>query len=158
MTLESPPPTQTYTHYERKTLGADASGTTLTLPSALAYLHEGTAPIQAEIINLTRNVIWKCNNVAYGFYWSIAAKASVDLDWVCLTGFGSSSIIKTQPGGSFNVQRCAVKDCRATPFILNHANLDNVTIKDNVGYNVASYGSTYGIQVSVAPPDHRYNN
>ena len=53
-------------------------------------------------------------------------------------------------GGSFNAQRCAIKDCRATPFILNHANLDNVTIKDNVGYNVASYGSTYGIQVSVA--------
>ena len=50
---------------------------------------------------------------------------------------------------SFNIQRCAVKDCRATPFILNHANLDNVTIKDNVGYNVASYG-TYGIQVAVA--------
>jgi hypothetical protein len=142
------PTSQTYTQYERKTLGADASGTTLTLPSALTYLHEGTAPVQAEIINLTRNVIWKCSNASYGFYWSISAKASVDLDWVCLSGFASTSLIKVTTG-SFNAQRCAIKDCRATPFILNHANLDNVTIKDNVGYNAASYGS-YPITLVVA--------
>lgn len=144
------PTTQTYTQYERKTLGADASGTTVTLPSALVYLHDGTAPTRAELVNLTRNVIWKCNNAAYGFYWSIANKATVNLDWVILSGFGSTSIIKTTTG-SCNIQRCAVKDCRATPFILNHANLDNVTIKDNVGYNVGSYSTGgYGIQVAVA--------
>jgi hypothetical protein len=133
----------TYTHYERKTLGADASGTTLTLPSALTYLHEGTAPIQAEIINLTRNVIWKCNNVAYGFYWVIAAKASVDMDWVVLSGFGSSSYIKTQTGGSFNAQRC-IKNA-GYPFLTT--NVNNVRSK-TTGYG-CSYGSTYGIQVSV---------
>jgi hypothetical protein len=142
------PTNQTYTQGERKTLGADASGTTITLPSALIYMHEGAAPAKAEIINLTRNVIWKCSNSAYGFYWSISSKATVDLDWVVLSGFGSSSVIKTTTG-SFNAQRCAIKDCRATPFILTHANLDNVTIKDNVGYNVASYGS-YGITVTLA--------
>ena len=78
----------------------------------------------------------------------IANKAIVDLDWVTLSGFGSSSVIKTTTG-SFNAQRCAIKDCRATPFILTHANLDNVTIKDNVGYNISSYGS-HGIYVTVA--------
>ena len=94
---------------------------------------------------------------AYGFYWSISSKATVDLDWVVLSGFGSSSVIKTTTG-SFNAQRCAIKDCRATPFILTHANLDNVTIKDNVGYNVASYGS-YGITGNFGHyRDHRRYN
>jgi hypothetical protein len=105
--------------------------------------------MKAEIINLTRNVIWKCNNAAYGFYWVLAAKCMVDMDWVTLSGFSSTSYMKTQSGGSVNIQRCAAKDCRATPFILNHANLDNVTIKDNVGYNLGSYG-VYGIHVAVA--------
>ena len=128
----------------------DASGTTLTLPSALVYFHDGAAPIRAEIINLTRNVIWKCNNASYGFYWTIYPKATVNMDWVLLSGFGSTSKIQTTTG-SFNAQRCAAKDCRSTPFVLTHANVDNVTIKDNVGYNVGSYSSGgYGIYVSLA--------
>ena len=64
------PTNQTYSQGERKTLGADASGTTITLPSALAYMHEGSASLKAEIVNLTRNVIWKCSNASYGFYWT----------------------------------------------------------------------------------------
>jgi hypothetical protein len=139
---------QTFSHYERKTLGADASGTTLTLPSALTYLHEGTAPVQAEIINLTRNVIWKCSNASYGFYWTISPKATVDLDWVLLSGFSTTSSIKTTTG-SCNIQRCAIKDCRGTPFYINHANADNITIKDNVGYSAPTY-SGYSIEIHVA--------
>ena len=80
------PTDQTYSHYERKTLGADASGTTITLPSALIYQHDGSAPVKAEIVNLTRNIIWKCSNASYGFYWILYAKATVDMDWVVLAG------------------------------------------------------------------------
>ena len=57
--------------------------------------------------------------------------------------------MKTQSGGSVSIQRCAVKDCRGTPFYLNHANVDNITLKDNVGCNAPTYSGN-SITVYVA--------
>lgn len=48
--------TRTAAQLEEFTLGVDAVGTTVTLPSGLAYAHSGTAGRQAEIVNVTRNI------------------------------------------------------------------------------------------------------
>ena len=144
------PTSQTYTQYERKTLGANAAAAVITLPSALIYVHDGTAPTQGEVINLTRNVMLQCSNAAYGFYWALALKSIVDLEWVSLAGFAGTTYIRTSSGGSLNVQRCAVKDCRVTPFQLTVATIDNIVIKNNVGYSLVTYSGTAGIYVSVA--------
>lgn len=48
--------TRTFAQLEEFTLGVDAVGTTVTLPSGLAYAHSGTVGRQAEIVNVTRNI------------------------------------------------------------------------------------------------------
>jgi hypothetical protein len=48
--------TRTSTQAETKTLGADVTTTTGTLSSGLSNAHGGSAPIQAEVINLNRHV------------------------------------------------------------------------------------------------------
>lgn len=48
--------TRTAAQLEEFTLGVDAVGTTVTLPSGLAFAHSGTAGRQAEIVNVTRNI------------------------------------------------------------------------------------------------------
>lgn len=53
------PTNRTITEAEVFVLGVDTVGTTLTLPSGLLYNHSGSTDRQAEIINLTRNVVIK---------------------------------------------------------------------------------------------------
>lgn len=139
---------QTYNHVDRKTLNADANGTSLAWTGGASYGHSGISPTQAEVINLTRNIKFKVSNASYNFYWLIGAKSLVDIDWAELACFSTSSRINTT-SGSCNIQHCAVKDCRGTPFYVAGAASDNITLQNNVGYNVASYGG-HGIYISAA--------
>ena len=85
---------RTLTQGERFILGVDASGTTVTLPSGLAYAHSGSTGRQAEIINLTRNVVIKGNSTSLcGYVW-IRDGATVDCRQVEFSGLGSGTVGK----------------------------------------------------------------
>jgi hypothetical protein len=100
----------TYSHYESFTLNADASGTTVTLPSGLAYAKIGTAPIQAELICTTgKNVIFRNNNQTYVYAAYSGNYAQIDWDWAQIGNISSSTSNDHSQtvNGSLAINNCA---------------------------------------------------
>lgn len=105
---------------EGRTLNADAGATSLSVSAGLTNAHGGTAPVVAEVINLTRNVIVRSSdsskmawmNVGQG---SSATAVTMDVDWVRFRYLGSGvttnkgALSMNMPGGAsgIDVQYCA---------------------------------------------------
>lgn len=104
---------QTSTQSENRTLSGGASATELTVSAGLTYAHSGTAPTQAEIILLTRNVkIRSASSSIMTFIY--LGTATVDMDWVEMYYMGENATNKhglnivTADGG--NIQYCSLHD------------------------------------------------
>lgn len=133
--------TRTASECEKKSLTAGASGTTLTI-AAITNAHKGTSPVQAELINLTRNVKIKAVTTTLVAYVVIKSTASIDVDWTEFSYLGENASGKRgvefeTSTGSANFNRCSFHDFEDFGLYLG-VSMDNVTISNCVVYNVCS--------------------
>lgn len=135
---------RTYTHCENGTLNGAAVGTALTIngfagnAGGILHGHMGTSPIQAEIINLTRNVkITVVTTSATGYIY-FDTTVTVDMDWSEVSYMGSNVATKygiqcVTTTGSANIQRCSVHD-GYNALYLSSSTYNNITFSNNVCY------------------------
>lgn len=86
--------TRTVTQGELRTLSVDSSGTTVTVSSGLTYAHDGVAPVQAEVINLNRNVKICGTSATLCAYVLMATTSVSDCDFTEFYYLGSSTANK----------------------------------------------------------------
>lgn len=141
--------TRTRADSESKALTADASGTSLTITS-LTNAHGGTAPVVAELINLTRNVSMFGSSTANQAYININATATVDFESTEFYQLGSATAAKRGIDIGTTTGSCTINNCSIHDFIVassigincNIATNNNLTITNNVMYNIANNGVT----------------
>ncbi len=143
--------TRTNTQCEKRTLSSDASGTTITISSGLTNAHAGTAPIQAEIINITRNVKTTVVTTTAVAYVYTAPTAIVQEQYVEFYYLGQNATnqrgveIGTTTGSS-NWVGCSYHDFEDYGVYVTGSSANNITMTDCVAYNLCSVtgGTTAG--------------
>ena len=154
---------QDRTHSEKIALNADASGTTLSLGTALAFAHTGTTPFKAEIINLTRNVIITTNNSARRTFIYCGNGSFLDCDWVKFDRFGNSFTSWKQGintfgiSGSWSIRYCSFTDGNSYQLYINATNAANVEFLNNVVWNISGTDSPVWV-VSTASMNNVISN
>jgi hypothetical protein len=115
----------------------------------LAYAHTGTdTDVQAEIINLTRNVvimnydgvIGTPGNVAYVFF---ATMATVDVDWtefryMGVNASGKNGVQISTTSGSCNINRSSFHQFEYGGIYIDGNTANNFTIQNNVTYRLGT--------------------
>ncbi|MBV6342371.1 right-handed parallel beta-helix repeat-containing protein [Candidatus Magnetobacterium casense] len=155
---------RTYTDCFTTTLNGNASGTTVTLTDELIRAHIGTSPCQAEVINLTRNVVVTSHTTTAVGYVQFATTATVDVDWTEFSYLGEDAAGKRgidiqTTSGSCNLNRCAFHDFEDYGIYFSGATIDNVSITYNCLYNLASVaGNSVSLLSSTQTPITYSNN
>jgi hypothetical protein len=141
--------------YEVGTLNGNAGASTLTVDGfagsggGLAFAHSGTAPTQAEVALLTRNVEIFGASRTNTTYLYFSTTATVDMDWVYIKWIGSATANKygidsQVTTGSCNVQYCAIEETstatNSAGFRVSLASSNNVTFSNNVIYDTGQLG------------------
>jgi hypothetical protein len=138
-----PSTTRTSSQFERVTLNANASGTTLT-HNATSFAHDGNAAIyiQADLANLTRSIKIRSTNGNFKsrFQQGINGVTTIfDVEfyeWVgCIHNSGTGTY-----AGSFNLQQSTFWQTTlpGTETVINNLNTTTNTISNNVFYNYSS--------------------
>lgn len=143
---------RTQSESEERTLSGAAGASSLTISAGLTYAHGGTAPVQAEVILLTRNVKIRTNNSSYPGYINVWDTATVDIDWVEFRYMGANTpvaavLCATTGTGSCSVQYCSSRDTFGYFFYANQSDANNFTFRYNVAYSVG--GNLSNVLVSV---------
>ncbi|MCK4527728.1 right-handed parallel beta-helix repeat-containing protein, partial [candidate division WOR-3 bacterium] len=137
--------TRTWSQAENGKMNGDAVGTALTIDGfggaggGLAYAHDGQSPIQAEIINLTRNIkITSHTPASYRGYVCCYSGSTPDVDYVEFYMLGYNTTykhgveIRTTAVDATNFAYCSVwgKAASNSPFYLDSQNavIDNCAI------------------------------
>jgi len=144
--------TRTAGECEKRTLSINASPTQLTVTVALTNAHSGTAPTQAEVILLTRNVKIRSASSAIMAYVNFKLTALVDIDWVEFYYLGEEATDKRginvqTTTGSLNIQYSSLHDFEDWGLYVTGSASDNITVSQNVFYNVNSASGNAAIQV-----------
>lgn len=144
--------TRTSTQCESGTLNGNAGASTLTVDGfagsggGLLNAHGGTSPVQAEVILLTRNTVWKGASASLQTYVRVGATAIMDWDWAECMWMGSNTTNKrgidlATTTGAVSFNKCSFHD-----FIVTGSRGLNITgtsgtglaITDCVTYNIAN--------------------
>lgn len=138
------PTARTAAQYEKRTLSANAVGTSVSITAGLTYAHDGTSPYAAgEVILLTRNVKVRSVSTTLVAYTSYAATAVANIQYTEFTKLGTSSSIQTAmtvntTTGSLTVENCSfyeISVAAASVFRFLASAADNINISDCVFYN-----------------------
>ena len=147
------PTSRTYTQHESFTLDADASGTTINLPSGstFAYAHSGTTPTQGEVINLTRNIIVTSDTTTAVGYFNCATSTIVNCYNVEFSYLGTDVSLKrgfdiSTTTGSTNVDGCSFHHFESSA-IYTGTNHNNWTITNCVFYSNSLVANMANIQI-----------
>lgn len=142
-----PSTTRTTTQFERVTLNADASGTTLT-HNATTYAHDGNAAIymQADLANVTRGI--KIRSVTGTFKTRfrqglLGVTTFFDVEFFEMGG--SVHISGTASySGTFNMQYCSFWQTAipGTSQVITNLNTSSYTVSNNVFYNYSEIAGT----------------
>ena len=158
--------TRTPGEAETRILNGAAGATTLAVTAGLTNAHSGTAPTQAEMILLTRNVkIWSVSTTAMTFvYCGVASQ--VDCDWVEFRYIGANGTrqrgieisttdaIAGTVAGNVNFAYCSVRNSEWSGFhVVDHTALgppNNFFLSFIVGYKVSGLADNNSL-VAVVP-------
>lgn len=148
---------------ELRTLASNASGTSLTISSGLTYSHRGSNSMQAEVINLRRNVIIRSTSTYTTYIYAFGSgNDTVRLSWVRLDYLGTNSSEKygitlgsAASNGALEVRYCALVSWSGSVVFENlGCNLSggiliegNVCYDDKVGHMVYLHGSTTSVTI-----------
>lgn len=135
--------TRTSTQCEKRTILTVDSATQVTLTAALTFAHSGTAPTQAEVATLTRNVKVRGISTSLQGYVLIQTTGTFVASNVEFLQLGSATANKrgidiTTTTGSCTFSYCTVHDgivTNSTGINVTGAASNNVTISNTVVYN-----------------------
>lgn len=128
--------TTTNSQSESRTLNADAGATSLSISVGLTNAHTGDSSLknQAEIINMTRNLIIKAVG-ANSTFVQYFGTATGTIKWARLESMGGANIgLKIQGTGTINVSYCSFINQVANVYPINLITADNFTLDNNVSY------------------------
>jgi hypothetical protein len=126
---------------------AAATGQVLPLTGSGGLLapHNGNSPVQAEIINLTRNVKVRSISPTLMTYVFLGALCTADIDWVEFYYMGENTANKRGieiPAGTTanpkNIQYCSIHDCEDYGLYNVGGTQFNLVFSNNVMWNCAS--------------------
>jgi len=127
---------------------ASVSGNTVTLQTPLKYEHDGTAPTQAEVADLTRNIVVTSANPSFhaqGPMFLAGAKGGIS--YAEFSHLGAQGIVGQYPIHFHHVQETmlgtivngiSVWDSH-NRFVTIH-NTDGITVENSVGYKSIGHG------------------
>ena len=130
---------------ESATILSVDSSTQVTLTAALTKSHYGTSPFQAEVIHLTRNVVFIGTSLTLGAYFLSAATATINHSYVEFSFIGSSTTNKRgidvlTTSGAYTAIGCTVHDSNSTSsaawVITGTPNVTGVSITYSHVYNM----------------------
>lgn len=144
--------TRTATQCESGTLNGNAGASSLTVDGfagsggGLLNAHGGTSPVQAEVILLTRNTVWKGASASLQTYVRVGATANIDWDWAECMWMGSNTANKrgldlATTTGAVSFNKCSLHDFVVTGSRgFNHSGTSGtgLAITDCVTYNIAN--------------------
>lgn len=156
--------TRTRTEAEAKSLTADASGTSLTI-AALTNAHGGTSPVQAELINLTRNVSIFGTSTVNQAYINIVSTSVVDIQATEMYNMGSATALKRGIDIGTTTGSCTINNSSIHDFVVTSsfginvsaAANNNITFTNTDMYAIAGNGVNWGSS-SVAAVANTINN
>jgi len=133
--------TRTYTQHEQEVIQTVDSGTQITCVAGVTNAHSGTSPTQAEVINLTRNIVITSHDTSFrGYvYCPVGSTSNVDYVEFYMIGYNATFKhgieIRTTVADATSFSSCSVWGIAASnfPFYLYYA--DYVTIDNCVVYN-----------------------
>lgn len=135
--------TRTATEQETKALSGDASGTTLSI-AALANAHGGNASslVQAELINLTRNVKIHGTSASLQAYINTDTASVVELEATEIYFMGSNTTNKRgvdvgTTTGSFYAEYCAFRDFSVSNcafLFIKNSSVNHINVKHCVAF------------------------
>lgn len=145
--------TRTATQTEAGALNGNASSTTLTVDGfggtggGVAYAHSGTSPTQAEIVNLTRNVVIRGASASLQTFIYAGLGGVCDFDnaefyWMGSATAGKLGITVFTTTGSFNMNQCSLH-AMTQAIATSGASVANLSITDNVIYSIATLGINF---------------
>jgi hypothetical protein len=151
------PTDATGSHFEKRTLNADATSTGLSLSSGLTNAHSGTSPTQGEIGLLTRPVnitAVTANVVTFVF---VGRTAVANLSWtrgryLSTNATGKRGFDVNTTTGSFTMDRCSIDDADSAWVYMTGSAFSNVSITNTMMYNfgVNNAGNSGGLTTSTA--------
>lgn len=130
--------TRTGTQSESGTLNGNAGASTLTVDGfagtagGILNAHGGTAPVQAEVILLTRSSVWKGASASLQTYVRFGATASVDWDWAECMWMGSNTTNKRGLDLAVTTGTQSFTNC----------SLHDFSVSGSRGFNVAGTSGT----------------
>jgi len=142
-----PSTTRTTTQFERVTLSANASGTSLS-HNATTYAHDGNAAIyiQADLANLTRNIKIRSVSSTNRTRFRPGLLGVTNLFDVEFFEMGSNTHASgtAQYTGTLNVQQCTFWQIASpgTTILFANINITTYDVSNNVFYNYSEFTST----------------
>lgn len=146
---------------EAGALNGNAGASTLTVDGfagaggGLANAHLGTAPTQAHVGLLTRNVKFRSATSTIMTYFNAKATSTVDMDWCEFRYIGENATGKRgieieNTTGSFSMQYCSMVQVEDNGIYTNGSAVNNVTISNNVfhGLNSAKPAAAHGMTLN----------
>ena len=146
--------TRTAAQSELGALNGNAGAASLTVDGfagaggGLAFAHDGIAPTQAEVINITRNVKVRSATSTLMAYVYCAAEAIVDIDWAEFYYLGENATNKrgieiyTTALGAFDMQFSSIHSCEDGGFYATGSAGSGWVFSNNVMWNLASVTAT----------------
>lgn len=133
---------------ETVTLSGDASGTTISV-GALANAHSGSTGTEAELINLTRNIMFRSATSTFGTYLNFQGDAAVHIEYVAFQYLGDASLnrgieVSSTFIGPAVIHGCAFRDFEYSA-IYSTASAASITISSNVFYNMITSNSSTAV-------------
>jgi hypothetical protein len=128
---------------ETTTLTGNAAGTSVPV-TAIANLHSGTSPTQADIALLSRNVQIFSTSTTNNTFINIATPSNFNAQYAEFFNMGSATALErgidiATASGTCSFQFCSLHDFTAASsigFNVNSVNAANVTLSNNVFWNI----------------------
>lgn len=147
-----PSTTRTSTQFETKTLNSDASGTTLT-HNAYTFAHGGnaTTKVQADIVNISRNIQIRSNGTPFANKTNIQifANSITSFYYTTFNGLGTGTTLTNSgicvntlnTGYTFDMQYCVISEgtqaaANTANIALSVASTIGTTISNNIFYGL----------------------
>jgi hypothetical protein len=134
--------TRTVGQLEERTLSGDAGASSITVSSGLTNAHGGTAPVQAHVALLTRNVRVRSTSSTFASRVLVNISASFDVEWVdfryCGYGTGVYALNLSTTTMVPKVRYCLIRDSDGGGINQTNNNSYSMDIRDTCIYKQAT--------------------
>jgi hypothetical protein len=144
------PTTRTSTQHERRTLNANAGASSLSVSVGLTNAHTGSGNLQADVINITRNVRIRGTSTTLNAYVVFRELAQVYCKWSEFFFLGSNTTLKRGVEIYTTTGSCVLETCSFRDFTIAGSGIsvvggssNNYQLLNCVSYNmVVSFTNT----------------